>query len=227
MTLHILSAIIFLMNILKNKYILGTIALILISSIIYIHTNNISLTNILNERPEDVVVANISTQNAQIYFKTKDIDKVEKIEFKDSKDTGLYKQTNKYNIYQDSISNSYIYVVNLEELTPNTEYVFRIQTESKTWEEGYTFKTKDISEEVHLPTITTGKSSDRTYVLIQVEDDKYMLDTQYHGTWALDTQGKEYTSREYGSYVSRNELQTKLLDLIQSPVYAQIGRAHV
>ena len=143
MTLHILSAIIFLMNILKNKYILGTIALILISSIIYIHTNNISLTNILNERPEDVVVANISTQNAQIYFKTKDIDKVEKIEFKDSKDTGLYKQITNYNIYQDSITDNHVYVVNLEELTPNTEYVFKIETENKTWEKGYTFKTKD------------------------------------------------------------------------------------
>jgi hypothetical protein len=60
-------------------------------------------------------------------------------------------------------------------------------------------------------------------ILITIEDEKYLQDTQYHGTWALDTQGKDYTIETYANYTKESELRGQLFDIISPPVYAQSG----
>ncbi len=205
----------------KKYHILFSIATLLSLFTLFFFFSNIHLKNLFNEKPSDVVVANISTIEAQIYWKT-GIDEINTISFKKSSDTGLFSEIEGFSSYTDSISKERINVVQLGDLEPNTEYTFRIESEKKMWD-SYTFKTKDIAEEVFLPNIVTGKDNDQSFVLVDIEGDKYMLNTQYHGTWAFDSQNKEYDVSTYANYISETELQSRLLNLLGSPVYAQAG----
>ena len=210
---------------LKNKskyFLLFTIGVFLLIPTIYFLYKNIYEQRIVAQKPTDVIVANISTVEAQIYWKAKP-ESIQKLSFKEKEDTGLYKEVTQSIIPEDIFSEKRVHYTTLSNLKPNTEYLFRIESENRVWDEDYSFRTKDIADEVKLPVIVTGQDIDRALVLIDVEGDKYIRNTQYHGTWALDTKGKEYTTSIYTNYITKNELQTKLIDLIPPSVYAQTG----
>jgi hypothetical protein len=207
----------------SQKYpIIFSLAIILFAATMVILFRNIEETRILIEQPTDIEVVNRSTVATQIYWKTNP-GQIQRLEYKKATETGLYK-TAKTAIIDTEIPNEQrIYYTTLTDLEPNTEYLFRIESENKIWDEGYSFKTKPISDEVFLPEITSGKTNKKRLLLITVDGEKYIQDTQYHGTWALDTKGKNYTVQTYADYTRESELKSQLLDIISPPVYAQSG----
>lgn len=206
----------------SNKYLTIFLASILLFSLItYFFFSNIHKSKLLNEKPTDIVVANITTVTADIYWKA-DIDTIHRIFYKESSDTGVFREIEDFYIYTDDTEKERIYLINLTELEPNTEYQFRIESENKVWDI-QSFKTKNIAEELDLPTIATGNNSEQTFLLVDIDGDKYMLNTQFHGTWALDSKNKEYTISKYATYISKEDLLAKLNLLLPSPIYAQSG----
>lgn len=217
-------------NIKKNLkqysfWLIGIILICLIGLFIY---QNIKLYNILKEKPQDIVVANISINSAEIYWKS-DVLLLPSVMYKKSTDTGLYTKVTagNTNIYHDLTQNKYIYRVRLTKLEPNTTYVFRIDTPGENWrDDTYKFSTLDYSVSVSVPDIVTGKSSLKTFVLVVANNKSYMFDTQYHGTWAGDLGTKAYTATDYASYKTETELKNELssfLGNIVTPVYAMQG----
>jgi len=207
----------------SQKYpILFSLAIILFVATMVILFKSIEERKILLEQPTDIAVVNTSTVATQIYWKA-NLGQIQRFEYKKATESGLYK-TAKTTIIDIEIPNKQrIYHTTLSDLEPNTEYLFRIESENKIWDKGYSFKTKPISDEVFLPEITTGKTNKKRLLLITVDGEKYIQDTQYHGTWALDTKGKNYTVQTYADYTRESELKSQLLDIISSPIYAQSG----
>lgn len=206
-----------------QKYsLLFSFAILLFFGTILIIFKAIEREKILLEQPKDIVVVNTSTVATQIYWKT-NIDQIQSLQYKKETETGLYK-TAKTGIIDIEIPDKQrIYYTTLSDLEPNTEYLFRIDSQNGSWENEYSFKTKPIAEELFLPEIATGKTNEKRLLLITIGDEKYLQDTQYHGTWALDTQGKDYTIETYANYTKESELKSQLLDIISPPVYAKSG----
>lgn len=207
----------------SQKYpLLFSLAILLFFGTTVIIFKGIEREKILLEQPKDIVVVNTSTVATQIYWKT-NIDQIQRLEYKKETETGLYK-TAKTGIIDIEIPDKQrIYYTTLSDLEPDTKYLFRIVSQNRSFENEYSFKTKPIAEELFLPEIATGKTDEKRLLLITIDDEKYLQDTQYHGTWALDTQGKDYTIETYANYTTVNELKSQLLDIISSPVYAQSG----
>lgn len=207
---------------LKKYHILFILTILLLIPTIFLLYRNISTLRILKEKPSDIVVANISTVDAQIYWKA-NLESIQKLTFKEASDTGLYKEVTQSIIPEDILSKKRVHFTTLSNLKPNTKYVFRIESDNKVWDEDFSFKTRAVADEVALPNIITGEESDRALILIDVEGEKYIQNTQYHGTWALDTKGKDFTSSTYANYITGKELQSRLLSLMSLPVHAQTG----
>jgi hypothetical protein len=198
------------------------LAILLLLPTIYSLHSSISRQKILREKPSEIIIANISTVQAQIYWKANP-ETIQTLSYKEARDTGLYKNAPQAIVPKDLLTEKRVHYATLSNLKPNTEYKFRIETESKIWGEELSFKTKPIAEEVELPNIVTGQEGDRSLVLIDIDGDKHLLDTQYHGTWVLDTKGEEYSVATYANYTTQTELREKLFALIPSPLYAQSG----
>jgi len=207
----------------SKKYpILFSLAILLFFGTIVILFKGVEKERILLEQPTDVVVVNTSTVSTQIYWKTNPT-QIQRLVYKKATETGLYK-TAKTAIIDIEIPNKQrVYYTTLSDLEPNTEYLFRIETNGQKGENEYSFKTKPISDEVLLPEITTGKTGKKKLLLITIDGEQYLQDTQYHGTWALDTQGGNYIVETYADYTKESELKSQLIDIISSPIYAQSG----
>ncbi|MHC1716301.1 MAG: hypothetical protein AB9915_00165 [Candidatus Dojkabacteria bacterium] len=201
-------------------FILAT--LILFPILISIFFQNFKIVTILKERPTETVVANISSTSAKIFTKTFP-ENIYKISYKRVSDSGLFKQADDTKIYTDNISKKKVYLTQLNDLDPNSQYEFRIESENNVWEENFSFSTKQIAEEISLPNIQSGKNNPQSFVLLKSGDENVMVDTQYHGTWAFDNQGKEFTASEYANYTSIHDLQTRLSELMVKPVFAESG----
>lgn len=207
----------------SKKYpILFSLAILLFFGTIVILFKGVEKEKILLEQPTDVVVVNTSTVSTQIYWKTNP-DQIQRLQYKKETESGLYK-TARTNIIDIEIPDKQrIYYTTLSDLEPNTKYFFRIESENRSWDNEYSFRTKPIAEELFLPEIATGKTDEKRLLLITVNDEQYLQDTQYHGTWALDTQGNDYTIETYANYTRESELKSQLMDIISSPIYAQSG----
>ncbi|KUK76457.1 MAG: hypothetical protein XD93_0907, partial [candidate division WS6 bacterium 34_10] len=207
----------------SQKYpLLFSFAVLLFFVTTVIIFKGIEREKILLEQPKDIVVVNTSTVATQIYWKTNP-GQIQRLQYKKETETGLYK-TAKTGIIDIEIPDKQrIYYTTLSDLEPNTKYLFRIESQNRSWDNGYSFQTKPIAEELFLPEIATGETDKKSLILITIEDEKYLQDTQYHGTWALDTQGRDYTTETYANYTKESELRSQLLDIISPPVYAQSG----
>lgn len=189
--------------------VLAVLTFILIS-------NNYKSSNTLAEKPNNIISANISTKEASIFW----IAKKEKIKYtvhyKESSSSGIYKKENNVREFGDKNSNNKIYTARVSNLRSNTKYTFRIQSTNKAWEETFTFRTKEISNDINLPEIATGKGDIHSLYLAQLDQEKLMLDTQEHGTWAFDSQGKEYQLKKYAEYTGTTPIITKFKEQILS-----------
>jgi hypothetical protein len=207
----------------SQKYpLLFSLAILLFFGTMVIILKGIEREKILLEQPKDVLVVNTSTVSTQIYWKTNP-DQVQRLQYKKKTESGLYKTARTDIIDIEIPDKQRIYYTTLSDLEPNTEYLFTIESENRTWDNEYSFRTKPIAEELFLPEIATGKTDEKNLLLITVGEEKYLQDTQYHGTWALDTQGKDYTVETYANYTRESELKSQLLDILSSPAYAQSG----
>lgn len=50
-----------------------------------------------------------------------------------------------------------------------------------------------------------------------------MLDTQYHGTSAFDSNGQQYNIQDYADYTFQEQLTARLKTPLKGPVYAESG----
>ncbi len=203
-------------------YISLLIAFLLLTITTVLYINILRITKLANEKPQDLVFANISTVETKIYWKS-NTETIYRISYKPKRDTGLFKTIYDYSIYTDNVKKQRVYEIPLSELIPETEYILRVEDENSRWKEEYTFSTRSIAEEIDIPNIQTGTSSIMSFLLVDIDGDMYMLDTQYHGTWAFDSKGKEYTTRRYSTYITNTELSASLNDLLITPLYAASG----
>ncbi len=202
----------------KLSPLLCTAAILTILTFVFF-VSNLKLNKSLEEKPTDIVVTNISTVRANIYWQT-DTETEYIIQYKKSSDSGLYREINEVKKYGNKDSDNQIYSVNISGLEPNTEYLYRIKSDDKILYDGYSFRTENIAEEVNLPYTITGKGDTESLYLLSLDGHIYMLDTQDHGTWAFDSQGKEYTVDMYASYSSTPNLFSRLKDTLISMVFA-------
>lgn len=202
--------------------LLFSFAILLFFATTFLILKGFEREELLLEKPKDIVVVNTTTVETQIYWKTNPSE-IQRLLYKEEADSGLYKTAQTGIIDTEIPEKQRIYYTTLSELEPNTEYLFRIESENNTWDDGYSFKTKPIAEELFLPEISTGETGDKRLILITVDGEQYIQDTQYHGTWALDTQGRDYTVETYADYTNEDEVKNQLLSMINSPVYAQNG----
>ena len=177
--------------------------------------------NIQKQQPTEIIVANITPTTVQIYWKA-NRNYLHTFSYKEQNSTLPYKEISDSEIYEDNTSSQNVYKIELENLSPNTPYAFRIKSKDKVWT-GYTFATKQINDEIHMPDIITGKSYPQKLILVSVGDNILMLDTQYHGTFAFDSDGQQYSMREYADYAFQNQLTARLNILLKGPVYAESG----
>ncbi len=164
----------------------------------------------MEEKPMQIVVTNISTVDAKIFWQT-DTKSSYKVHYKDSTNSGVFKQADSITVYGDESNNRPItYSVKIDKLEPNTKYDFRISSSNKIWEEKYTFETDQIGEKVDLPKTITGKGDIESLYLLDSDGSRYMFDTQYHGTWAFDAKEKEFTIKKYATYSHKDSKLTLL-----------------
>lgn len=213
-------------NLIQKKYVPMVFAIAIFLSIasIILLIDNLKTLSILKEKPSEIIVANISTTSAQIYWKNNE--GINSTLLYKSNDTPLYDIGNNSNLYQNIKGKDFVSEVFLENLEPNTKYSFYIQTPKKNWDYELEFKTKEINEKVSLPEIEHGESNRGSFVLLEGKDGNKMIYTANNDTWALDLKEKEYTVKEYAQYIPsmilKEELESNLFK-IASPIYAASG----
>lgn len=175
--------------------------------------------------PFDIVVANVTTSSAEIYWKTKkSLPQV--LSYKEKSSTAPYKTKDHITPLSDNLTSSNVYIQKIENLHPNETYIFKIKSGNTIIEKNLTFKTLQISDELVLPTIEVGEGPKGTLVLVSTNSGKYMLDTQYHGTWAFDSKGEKYSTSNYANYTPEEILQSSLNSFMQTKSIYGVQKAY-
>ena len=202
----------------KKFFLLFGITSILLVSTITVMQNNNYLFRLIQEKPFKIVASNISTVDATIYWQSNAKSTYE-LHYKKS-DEDLYIHTNEVKIYGDGTNNPIIYAVNISKLQPNTQYDFKISSTDSTWDTKYTFKTMPIKDTIQLPNTVTGRGDTLSLYLLNIDGEEYMLDTQQHGTWAFDSQGKTYNIEKYATYAHKENTFTLFKNRIVNKIFA-------
>ncbi len=143
--------------------------------------------------------------------------------FKENISSSEYKKVEHIQFQKDIINKNIVYSTHIDGLKYNTEYIFRIGKQEYIWQDEMTFSTKGITEEILLPNIETGNGNSKSLLLVEIGNDKLILDTQYHGTYAFDSKGNEYTVTEYARYATGNDLKEELSMILTPTVFAASG----
>jgi hypothetical protein len=200
-------------------------AIFLIIGGVFFFIKNLKLIGILEEKPFDIVIANTSATETNIYWKNEK-GVFSKIFYKKKNSNLPYVNVLGTSLYKDINTKDTIYEVNIKNLEPNTEYFFYVQTPNKVWYRFSEFKTKQIDEDIVLPDIKSGDSKVGSFVLVQTNKENIMVYTEQYENWALDLDQESFTVKEYGQYIPsmilKEQLRSNLLK-IHSPVYAESG----
>ena len=157
------------------------------------------------ETPTALEVMNISNNSVDIYWKSED-SSLQTIVYKEKSSTGTFdKSINIRPDLYDNNTNKYIYSVTIEGLNDNTDYTYRIISTNHTYGD-FTFKTHKVDDQINLPTVYDGTTGKHRLIMVEVGSDKYMVDTEDHGTYAFNTNGKTPTMVEYANYTSNEVL---------------------
>ena len=194
---------------LKNKYginlILGSIlVLAIIISIVIIQ--GVKIYRVHSEEPTSLEAINVTTNSVELYWKSSD-KSVQKLSYKEKNSSGLYSNTISVSsdVY-DNDSKKYVYHATIRNLKDNTDYVYRIDSTNNKWGD-YTFSTDNVDDKVSLePKIVNGSTDKYRLVLVKVGNEKYMLDTQDHGTYAFNSNGENPEFIEYANYSNNDVL---------------------
>lgn len=209
----------------KNIFILFTLGIFLLLGTSLFLLKNYSDYQKSLRTPFDIVVANTTIDSTEIYWKIKEED-FQILSYKEESFTGPYTQAfSDVLLYKDNISNANLYITRIENLEPNTKYIFRIDSARGIERKEFYFKTKQVKEEVSVPNIMTGDTHIDKLVLISLDSgDNIILDTAKHGTWAFDNQGKGYEKREYAQISTEEELKASLRNFLTPKVFAREER---
>ncbi|MCK9416259.1 hypothetical protein M0Q97_06335 [Candidatus Dojkabacteria bacterium] len=170
---------------------------------------------------EQVEVANITIQQADIFWKGYSDSNAFKLLYKKADSTGLYKEIFPKDVYSDSsYPKGYMYHIILDDLDPRSKYVFEIWNgEMKLVED--TFTTKVIKEEIDVPEPISGGSFSFDWIKITNNIDTYIIPTDSSGSWALDRNliGDDYQVDIYASTFIKES--TPLSSLFIKSLYAR------
>jgi len=207
----------------KGKYwLFFVLNIFLLIGIWYEFNSNSHLLKVIAQKPIDIEVVNVSTTDAWIYWKAPK-EGLHTLLFKEVSDIGEFEEVNNIGISTDLVDDKRVFYSNIQDLKPDTLYAFQIKSEDKVWDVTDSFRTKEISEEIQLPEVVSGNGDVMSLLLVDMGDEKLMIDTQYHGTYAFDSKGKEYKATRYSTYFSQEELKEKLALILNSPVYGATG----
>lgn len=210
----------------KKRYIpiAFTLAIILSIVTILLFFQDLKLIKTVEEKPSDIVVANISSTSTKIYWKSNE--GINCTLYYKEEGEPLYKPAYNSNLYRNIDKDNYVYEAILEDLQPNTKYSFSIHTPRKVWGDSLEFNTNPIDEKIELPNIEQGDTQVGSFLLLQSNHGNQMIYTQNSDSWAIDMRKEDYTVREYARYIPSailmEQLQSVLLKFV-SPVYAQSG----
>jgi hypothetical protein len=180
-------------------------------------------------KPTEVIIANITSTQGEIYWKTK----------REEAYTVIYKQ-NSYDavetnldstlITKDPRTEEYIYSASTTNLNPNSEYLFSIKTEQSSWNQTYSFKTKDERESLSLPELLKGDSGPEQLILIKTDTGNYIRNTKEHGTWLIEKPKGNYSIQTYSTYSLKDNTRTRAtskFSLNPSPALAQTNEPSI
>jgi hypothetical protein len=191
----------------KRFPILLVVNIALLTGLAFMSAKIYDLQRSFEDKPKEIIIANVTPTSVDIYWKGIH-EGVPTFSYREEKATGLFKQGS-MNIFNNTLSPENIYISTITELDPNTEYVYEIKTDNKTWSDdnSFKFKTTTIADAPSIPESITGSSTPKSFVLIKSDDKNYILDTQYNGTWAMDLDSENYEESIYGNYLSDNQLK--------------------
>jgi hypothetical protein len=191
----------------KKKFLTRLVFTIaLLTGLALMSTRIYDLEKSFQDRPGELIIANITPTSAEIYWKAVH-ENIPSFSYKESSSTGLFNKGS-MEIFNDNLSDDNIYISKIVDLEPNTEYTYEITTDNQTWSNTeFTFQTSEIAEVPTIPDPVTGTGSPQNLILITTEEKAFMVDTQYNGTWALDIDG-EYEKTTYGNYMLSDKFET-------------------
>lgn len=192
----------------KNKYpILLSLSLFLTIGIYLVTARIYHLNEIYRDRPQNIVATNITPTSARIYWQGENTT-IPNFSYIEKDATGLFTKSD-IAVSKDNISGLNIFYTELTNLDPNSTYIFEIKADEYVWDDiSFAFDTKDINAKPALPNIATGTESPMDLLILEKDGDIYMLDTQYHGTWAMDLgESEDYEVTKYANYMSEENLR--------------------
>lgn len=198
--------------IIKRKKLVITILILFITSLLSLPL--IHYKKIQDTTPFDIVVANVTTSSAEIYWKSKDSN-IRSLSYREKNSTTPYKEVHNPIQRNDLSTHSNLYIQKIEDLLPEKTYVFRIRYNGNKTDKEITFKTTKVDNTLTFPTIEAGEGPKETFVLISMDGENIIVDTQDHGTWAFDSKGKKYSTSNYATYATEKGLGEKLKDLLR------------
>jgi len=176
-----------------------------------------------NTKPTEVIIANITSTQGEIYWKAKR-DEAYTVIFKQNSYDAVETNLDSTLITKDPTTAEYIYSANITNLNPNNEYLLSIKTEQSSWNQTYSFKTKDERESLYLPELLKGDSEPEQLVLIETDTGNYIRNTQEHGTWLIEKPTDDYSLLTYAKYSLKDNTGTRAtskFDLNPSPALAR------
>lgn len=169
---------------------------------------------------EQLEIANITTQQVDIFWKGFSKENGFKLLYKDELSTGAYKEIVPKNIYTDySYKQGYMYNIHIEGLLPGTRYLVEIWTDDIRLTET-AFTTRKVREELEVPKPISGSTFVFDWIKVTNDIDTYIVKTDSNGSWTLDQNlvGDNYTTEVYASGM-RNE-DTLISSFLTKTVYA-------
>ena len=129
-------------------------------------------------------IANITTQSAQIFWKGYSKDGFS-LMYKEISDSGIYKEIIPTQIFEDTLYDGYVYKVDLNELTPNTAYSLEVWGNGELISE-HKLTTQSVAAEIMAPEPMSGQSFPFDWIKITDNSRTYITRAGSDGSWSLD-----------------------------------------
>ncbi|HCC67898.1 TPA: hypothetical protein DEP90_01630, partial [Patescibacteria group bacterium] len=188
----------------KQKiYLLLVVGITLfISSLFILIPSIFNINTIKDSEIKDVVLANITTQSADMFWKGYTGDDNFRVLYKETNSTGLYTEFIPTQVFTDlTYPNGYMYLISLNSLSPNTFYDLEI------WDDNLKlFNTQlltlPISDEILPPEPISGESFSFDWIRLSDDSSEYIVRTDASGSWSLDSNllSTEYEIEIYSSF---------------------------
>ena len=190
----------------QNKiFKLPIILLLVFTCLIVIVSQCIRIYYNKKEQPYDIKDVNITTNSLDIYWKSKD-NSIQSIVYKEVGSKSFTNSVSTSYAYYDTTSSQYVYHTKIENLEDTTQYVYKIKSPHSTYGE-YTFETDDIGNSISLqPSIVNGNLEKYRLYIVNTGDDTILIDTQNHGTYAINSTINNPTFIEYANYGNQEEV---------------------